>query len=248
MKYIISLILYIPLYAKAQLPLISDNTGTQGKGNSQIELSNGIGYHNQHRCTETYSEFSGVYSYGVYEKTDLVISIPFINKSTLSDSVNTKTAGFSDLSLEIKYRFLSHEKFTLAIKPGLSVPTGDHESGLGAGKYSGSLFLISSLMVNSIIINCNTGYMQNNSRCGDATDIWHISVATDYSVSDNFHFVFNAGLEKNPDNTDSTLPAFGLLGFYYFINGNLELGAGYKNGLTSAETKHAFTYSLTIRF
>lgn len=248
MRNILFFLLLIPFFTKAQLPLITDNTGTQDAGNGQIELSNGLGYHNEHRCTETYSEFSGVFTYGISSKTDIVLGIPFTNISSVSDSLLTKTAGFSDISIEVKYRFFTFDKTSFAVKPGLSAPTGNYNEGLGAGKFSGSLYILSTIGFTSFAINGNIGYLQNNNRCGSARNIWHASVSADYCASDKLHLVFNTGLEKNPDVTDKTLPAFGLLGFYYFLNENFEIGAAYKNGLTPAETKHAFTYSLTVRF
>lgn len=248
MKHIILLLLIIPFYASAQLPLITDNTGTQGKGNCQIELSNGLGYHNQHRCYQTISEISGVYTYGLAEKADIVLGIPFINVSTISDTAFSKAAGFSDVSIELKYRIVNCNNFSLAVKPGFSAPTGDEDQDLGAGKFSGSFFLISTVEISSILINANIGYLQNNNVCGSAKNIWHSSLAADYRANEKLHIVVNTGLEKNPEVNNDIPPAFALLGFYYFINDNFEIGAGYKNGITSAETKHSFTYSLTIRF
>ena len=236
------------LLSYSQLPLLTDNTNTAEKGNSQIELSNGVGYHNQHRCYQTISEISGVYTYGLFERADIVFGIPFINVSSVSDSILTKSSGFSDLSLEFKYRFLTCNKFSMAVKPGYSLPTGDKNEGLGAGKLSGSLFLVSTLKVNSFSFNYNLGYLQNNNKCGDARNLWHLSASADYWAGPDLHLVLNTGFEKNPDIIEKIPPAFGLIGFYYFIKKDFEIGAGYKNGLTKTETKHSFILSLTCRF
>lgn len=70
----------------SQLPLITDNTGTQGKGNGQIEISNGLAFHNEHRCIENSSEISPVFTFGIFDNTDFVVGYPFLNSSVQDDT------------------------------------------------------------------------------------------------------------------------------------------------------------------
>lgn len=232
----------------SQLPLITDNTGTQGKGNGQIEISNGLAFHNEHRCIENSSEISPVFTFGIFDNTDFVVGYPFLNSSVQDDTSISIVSGFSDLNMEIKYRFLQNEVISLAIKPGISFPTGNYIEGLGSGRFSESLFFIMTAEFSSMYINGNLGYLRNENKCGDAINIWHASVDADFSLSDEFHFVLNSGIEKNPNLTVKTNPVFGLVGFYYFINENCEISIGYKYGITKTETNHAFIYGLTLRF
>lgn len=232
----------------SQLPLITDNTGTLGKGKAQLEFSNGMGFQNEHRCIENSTEISTVLTYGIIDNVDIVAGLPFLFSSIQEDTFMSKTAGFSDMSLEVKYCFYNKKGISFALKPGISIPTGRYTLGLGSGKVSGSAFLISSIDISPFIINANIGYLRNANKCGDALDIWHISVDADYSATKELHVIANTGLEKNPDISVITNPAFGLIGLYYCLSENCEISAGYKHGITFTETDHAFIYGLTLRF
>jgi hypothetical protein len=232
----------------AQLPLITDNTGVQGKNNGQFEISNGVGFHTEHRCIENSSEISTVFTYGLNNSTDAVVGYPFLFSTILNDSSETKSVGFSDLSFEVKYKFLQYKSLSLALKPGITFPTGNHNEGLGSGKISETLFLITTAEFSSFIINGNLGYLRNENKCGDALNIWHISADIDYKLSDDFHLVVNSGIEKNPDKTDKTNQFFGLAGLYYSINNKCEVSIGYNRDFKKTEINHGFIYGLTIRF
>lgn len=232
----------------SQLPLITDNTGTLGKGKGQLELSNGLGFQSEHRCVENSTEIASVFTFGIIDNADLVVGIPFLFSSIQEDTFTSKVAGFSDMSIEIKYCFYNKKGISFALKPGISFPTGKYTEGLGSGKISGSTFLISTIDCSPLIINSNAGYIRNANKCGDALDIWHISLDVDYAVNNEVHIVANSGIEKNPDISDKTNPAFGLIGLYYLLNENCEISAGYKHGLSSSETDYAFIYGLTLKF
>lgn len=232
----------------AQLPLITDNTGTQGKGKGQIEISNGFGFRNQHRCIENTSEVLPVLTYGFNDKCDFVLCYPFLFSSLSSDTSTTKIAGFSDLSIELKYRFYKGEHLSLGIKLGISFPTGNYNEGLGSGRASGTVFFIATAEYQLISINWNLGYLRNENLCGDALNIWHASFDVDKKLSKEFHFVFDIGAEKNPNPDDNNIPVFGLLGLYYCLNDNCEISLGYQHDFIKDETNHSFIYGLTLRF
>lgn len=232
----------------AQLPLVTDNTGVQGKGNGQIEISNGLGFYNEHRCIKQSSEITPVFTYGINNTNDIVISYPFVFSTIIDDTGEIKTAGFSDINIEVKYLFYKNKKISFAAKPGISIPTGSFKDGFGSGKFSGSIFFISTLEFSSFFVNGNLGYLRNENKCGDALNIWHASIDVDYKLSDEFHFILNTGVEKDPDILATTNPVFGLLGLYYCINDNCEISLGYYHDFKKEETNHSFIYGLTLRF
>jgi len=232
----------------SQLPLITDNTGIQGKGNGQFEISNGVGFHNEHRCIENSAEISPVFTYGINNKSDIVLCYPFLFSTILNDTGETKSAGFSDLSIEVKCQFLKYKSISFAIKPGVTFPSGNYQDGLGSGKFSGTIFFIATAEFTSFIINGNLGYLRNENKCGDALNIWHASVDIDCKLSKEFHFVLNSGIEKNPDISVHTNPVFGLLGLYYCISDKCEISLGYDHDFKQGETNHSFIYGLTFRF
>lgn len=231
----------------SQMPLITDDTGTQGRGVFQFELSNGMGINNEHRCNEKITEIAPVLTYGISEQVDIVFCTPYIFQEITQDSLSNRVNGFSDFSFETKYTFLKKDLISLAIKPGLSVPTGKHSDGLGSGKFSASMFIIASLNFKKLALHSNIGYLQNANRHGEAYNIWHFSCAGDYPLYDKLHMVLNTGIERNPDKSTDLPPAFGLAGLYYFVTPDFELSAGYKSGFTEPETNHSLLFGLTLR-
>lgn len=238
----------IPLPGFSQLPLLSDNAETLGRGLRQIELSNGLGYENEHRCIEQSREIVPVLTCGMLENWDLIVQCPFEFYRMEIDSMVRSVSGFSDMGLEVKYRVWDQGKFSVAIKPGIILPTGSYQRGLGGGKVGGSLFLITSADLALVLIHTNLAYLRNENFCGDNENIWHLSVAADISFRECFHGALNAGIERNPDPDDQNPPVFGMMGFYYLLSEDCELSAGYKCGITRPENDHAFIYGLTLRF
>ena len=58
-------------------------------------------------------------------------------------------------------RFYEHADLSLAIKPGLTLPTGDDEKGLGTGKATYRLFFIASQEMDPWAFHLNLGYIRN---------------------------------------------------------------------------------------
>ncbi len=245
---LVTILVLFSIQNMAQLPFITDNSGTVGQWTKQIEMSYGIGFDNGHRCTKSVAEISPVLTVGVHDKVDIVLGYPYLFLSEVDDSVISRYSGFSDLCIEVKYRFLDYKFLSLAIKPGISFPTGNYKIGLGNGRFGYSAFLITTLSFNKIFVHSNLGYIRNENRCGDAKDIWHASIGLDYNIRNGVHAILNAGAEKNPDITSNIPSVFTILGLYCMLNEHVEISVGYKLGCTEPETKHSFIAGLTFRF
>ena len=113
-------------------PLITDDTGTQGKGNFQLELT---GQYDQDKenvggvsIKATGVETAATLSYGMIDNIDLVLSLPYLwGREKENGSIVYKEDGIGDASLEAKIKVFEKEGFSLALKPGISFPTGDDD-------------------------------------------------------------------------------------------------------------------------
>lgn len=79
---IITLIQFICLsYGFAAHPLITDDTGTQGKGKFQVEVNGEFRYDREKedgvRIRETGGEIATIFSCGIVDNVDIVLGIPF---------------------------------------------------------------------------------------------------------------------------------------------------------------------------
>jgi hypothetical protein len=138
------------------------------------------------------------------------------------------------------------------VKPGVSLPTGDEDKGLGNGKTSYSAFFITTKEAGPWAFYFNVGYVHNEYKLqtdeeANRKDIWHVSLASQVEVVKDLNLVANIGMERNPDVTSDVNPAFVLGGLVYAVGENMDLDFGIKGGLNKAETDYAVLVGITWR-
>jgi len=136
-----------------------------------------------------------------------------------------KMSRFSDTSLEARWRFFAKDGFGLALKPGITLPTGKYEDEFGSGRVTYGITFIASKELEPFDFHFNAGYAVKG-----------------------LNLVGNIGLERNPDPERGTMPAFALVGFNYAITDFMVIDAGFKVGLNKQEVDNAFIGGLTFTF
>jgi hypothetical protein len=247
--------LMIATGAYAAHPLITDDTGTQGKGKGQFEFIGEYGYDKEDGVTTKSLEAPTIpfLSYGITNVMDIVLGLPYQRVETEEGGASSTVRGISDASIELKWRFYEKDGLSFAVKPGLSLPTGDENKGLGNGKMSYSAYFITTKEAEPWAFHFNVGYVRNEYKLQtdeDASrkDIWHVSLASQVEVVKDLNLVANIGMERNPDKTSNTNPAFILGGFIYSVADNLDLDFGIKGGLNKPETDISYLAGITWRF
>lgn len=234
--------------AFAAHPLITDDTGTMGTGKGQLELNGEYGHDKEDGVTATATEGAATLSYGLGETVDLVVGLPYQHLRVKDADATLTENGISDTSLEVKWRFYEHDDLSLAIKPGLTLPTGDDEKGLGAGKATYSLFFIASQEMDPWAFHLNLGYIRNENTLDEEKDIWHASIASSLALTEDLTAVANIGVESNPDPLSGTDPAFFLAGLVYALSEEFDLDCGVKYGLNDPETDYTLLAGVTWKF
>jgi len=239
-------------------PLITDDTGTQGKGKFLFELSGQASYDRMDSWDDTGAkmkaksrerELKANLTYGVMENIDVILGMPYQWKKTEESDITTSDVhGVADMSLEVKWRFYEQDGLSFALKPGLTLPTGDKDKDLGTGRATGSLCFIATKEANPLAFHINLGYKRNENQREQREDIWHASLAGEYKVIQNLKLVANIGAERNTDPSSNTHPAFLLGGVIYSIIENLDFDFGIKIGLNETEKDVAFLGGIALRF
>jgi len=236
-------------------PLITDDTGTQGKGKFQLEVNGEYGnekYGIDGKKNTT--KMATTLTYGASENMDIILGIPYQyirtkTPATDTEPESTKAAdGISDISIESKWRFFEKDGLSLALKPGITLPTGDRKRGLGTGRTAYSLFFITTKEVEPWAFHFNLGYKRNENKNNERIEIWHASAASELEVLKDLRVVVNIGMERNPDKTSNTHPAFILGGLIYSITENFDIDFGIKGGLNKPETDYSVLAGITWRF
>lgn len=227
-------------------PLITDDTGTQGNGKFQIELNSEYSSDKTYGTEKNWQTSSAIL-YGVTENTDIIVGIPYLYYKT----DETSERGISDASIELKWKFFSSGPFSLALKPGITLPTGDEKKGLGQGKSAFRSFLISTADFNPLALHFNIGYALNRNSSDEQIHLWHLSAAAEYQLAEGLKILANIGIDRNPDKTREGLskqPAFLLAGIIYSVKENFDIDFAAKYGLNSDAADMALTAGIAFRF
>jgi hypothetical protein len=254
---IIVLLLCNPDISFGGHPLITDDSGTLGKKVFQAEINSEASYDKETEdnitTKETAYEISTIMTYGISDNIDFVLGVPYqwIYLKEDGDEI-TDVDGISDISLELKWRFFEIDALGFALKPGIALPSGDEEDGLGSGEVSYSLTFIATREIDHSAIHFNAAYMRNEYKLEEdedtnRKDIWHVSIAAESEITDNLVAVVNAGIERNSDKTSNTHPSFILCGVVYSVSESLDIDFGIKAGLNSPETDYALLAGVVLK-
>jgi len=250
----ILIIFIIVTSAYAGCPLITEDTGTQGKGRVQLEAVLSF-YKDKYKSNALTSsrlkrgESATCFTVGLLDSLDAVVGIPYTWYSLEENDEHVERKdGISDITFDAKWRFFEHNGWSLALKPGVSIPSGNEDKGLGAGRAGYRFFLVGTKEIESFAFHVNAGFIVNQNKFEEREDIWHASAAAEVEALKDLKLMANVGTERNPDPASENHPAFALGGIAYDISEMMTISAGIKYGLTSTETDWSYLAGLTIKF
>lgn len=244
--------------AFAAHPLITDDTGTQGKGKFQLEVNGEYSHDSEGAGADKVREDAGalesVFSAGLVDTVDLVVAVPYEwSRVKVGGVVDGDTDGLGDVTLELKWRFFEKSGFSLALKPAVTLPAGNVDKGLGAGKVGYGATLIASHEFDPFAVHVNLGYAHSEFKLqedkeANRRDIWSASVAGTAEVMEGLQLVANVALETNGDKESDTPPVAFIGGAIYSLTDYLDLDLGFKVGLTKPEADFGVLAGVAVRF
>jgi hypothetical protein len=250
-----SILLFSAAPAFGGHPLLSDDTLTQGKGKTQIEMSYQYFSDNDDGMKTELSIPKVQLTYGLLDPLDVILEIPYLFLQQTQGGVTTSNDGIGDITLSLKWRFYGKKEKGLqfAVKPSVTFPTGDEQKGLGFGREAYGITLISSFEREEWLVSANLGYLYNeyglqSNRDAYRKDIWSASLSGQYEFVEKLWLVGEVVVTSNPNATSDTLPAFINVGVIYELTKSVDLDIGYKYGLTKPSVDYSISGAVTIRF
>ncbi|OWW19809.1 transporter [Noviherbaspirillum denitrificans] len=226
--------------AHAAHPLVTDDTGTQGRGNHQLELNT-----DRMRDAGVSSQSAAItYTYGLRDALDAFVTLP---------AATTSPSGLGDVAAGFKWRFSESAGTTFGLKPELFFATGNENRGLGSGRAHAGLTLLASHQAGEWTLLGNAGLAVNRYALPVDHDqnrryVWRLSAAAIREVAEGWKALVDSGVARNTARSERTHPAFILLGMIYSPSEKLDLDIGWKAGLNSAETHRQVGAGVTVRF
>lgn len=263
---IIVLSLFCSLPAFAAAPLITDDTGTQGKGKFQVELDYSAVLPNMASARDV----APALTWGIIDNVDVIIALPYawqtVAQSNIlpeghhhAESENTiaflNQKGNGDMSVDVKWRFFESKPngMSLAVKPGFTLPTGNEQNGFGNGRICERVMLIATKEWEHGALHGNAGYSRNAysldvDNASLRHDLWHASLAAELNMMKNLRSVADIGVDTNIVKAPDANPVYLIGGLIYSVTENFDLDMGVQWGLNNALPNATFLTGLTARF
>lgn len=223
------------LDAQATHPLITEDTGTQGTGRYQLEV---FAEELEERATRRDLEvWTGVLSYGIGETADVQVGLPVFRDGP---------DGVGDAALDLKWRFFERNAWSLALKPGVTLPTGDERDGRGTGKVTWGSLIILSYAPGAIAVHAHAGFRRNENKLGERESLRQLAAAATYRIGD-VRFVGELTRETNPVPGGGTV-RYSTIGAIWSMTRDVDLDIGWRNGNGSAPIDEALLLGATVRW
>jgi hypothetical protein len=128
------------------------------------------------------------------------------------------------------------------------IPTGNENKGLGTGRIDYGAYFIITKEFDPWAIHANLGYIRNENKIDERSDVWQVSLATTYEMVENLKLCADIGAMTNRDKTSEVEPSYLLVGFIYSAKENFDISFGVKVGLNKPETDWSLLPGMTYRF
>ena len=238
----------MPLSGHAAHPLITEDTGTQGQGHSQLELTSEHATVRQGGVGQQIALTTVAFSYGPVNSVDVILAVPYLRLGNSVATAAPGTQGPVDPGLDLKWRFYESSQVNLALKPGITFPSGDDTRNLGAGKYTWSTYVTASYATAPWIWHLHLGYVRHNNTFNKRENIWHASAALVRHVGDTLRFILDTGIDTNTDRSAASDPTFLITGFIYSPHRDVDIDVGYKLESTESWCARTLLAGVTRRW
>ncbi len=224
--------------AHAAPPLITEDTGTQGKGVLQFEVTVQQARESRPGASYDASETSAVLNYGLVENLDLQFVVPYLRVTEEGAAGRTVTEGVLDTFVNAKWRFYERDALSVAFMPGIIVPTG--AGGLSTDRVNVRALLITSYEPGALGLHAHAGYRYFANVQGLREHLYQLSGAAMYTIFDRLKLVLDYSFETNPDPALSGTLRYATVGAIWSVAPGFGLGCGVKQGYGEGAIDHAY--------
>jgi len=219
-------------------PMLSEDTGTQGTSNWELEL----GYAWIRSGAERSFLFQPQLSYGVSPTFDLIVQPSWMTTEATSDG---RERGLGDTNLDAKWRIYGAAPWSIGIRAGVGLPTAQRGLGLPDGNVSPHAILVATADLTPFAFDVNLGlsYVPGDVR----TDQYHLSAAATYTANERLFLVLDVAADSNPDLVPGSYQAVALLGVIYTVHPGLDVDVGYRGRFSAVGPVRQWLLGITFR-
>lgn len=212
-------------------PLITDDTGTQGKGGNQLELGFSRDRAEQAGITNTARILPFTFTRGLTDELDVFVSA---NHTSLGSSLpGGDASGAGNPSVGFKWRFYENEesKTSFGIKPELRLPVAASKeaAGLGTGRASYALTAILTQETAFGAVHANLSNSRSrfrDTRANPDASVWHASVVPVWHIGEEWKLALDLGIDDERASGANNRSNYVELGAVYSPNKDLDFAFG----------------------
>jgi hypothetical protein len=237
------------LPARAYHPLLTEDTETQGKGKHQIEMTLDVTRDRNGAATQRSRQASLVYAYGLTKTLDVEVGLPHLQlRADDGAGAATRASGVGDGSVEFKWQFYEKDGFTLGVKPGLTLSSGDASRRLGQGRANAGAVMMAGYEKGSWEFYGHFGLRTNRNTLGERRSLYQASVLTIWEAVERLWLTAETGVLRQPDPAISSNPRFLGVAVIWGPTKDVDLDVGVRRGLNAAAPDRVVSAGVTVRW
>jgi hypothetical protein len=227
--------------AFAAHPLQTEDTGTQGAGN--VEIENGLSRARFDATTLT--TYQPQASLGLAPTVDAIVQPSFAWRHAPGQA---SARGPGDTNIDGKWRFWGSDPWSLGVRAGLQAPTGQHGLGLPHGQVSEHALLVATWDAAPTTVHANLGITRVPRAPGTRATIAHLSAALMQALDERLILTVDGEIDQDPDPARKTWPGSLLAGAIWTARPGLDLDVGCQRSLGARPVGRQWMAGLTYRF
>ena len=222
-------------------PLQTEDTGTQGAGN--VELENGLSRARFDATTST--TYQPQVSVGLATTVDAIVqpSLVWLHARTQS-----AVSGRGDTNVDGKWRFRGSDPWSFAVRAGVLAPTSTHGLGLPHGQWSEHALLVATWDDAPTTVHANLGVTRVPRAPGARSMIGHVSAALMQALNERLILTVDGAVDQDPDASRKSRPGSLLAGAIWTARPGLDLDVGYQRSFSAQPVDRQWMAGLTYRF
>lgn len=239
----------------AYQPLITDDTGTQGQGKNQLEVSFNDDRIEQSGVVYSMRMLPVTYTRGLSETLDISLGVNHTHLN--SDAPGTELiSGNGNPSVGLKWRIFESEasKTSLALKAELGLPINREQErvGLGSGRgyYAVTAILMQEISFGSILFNLACAQVRySDTPANPDISLVRASLAPVWQVTDQWKLAVDMGGARESTVTKQTHIKFFEIGTVYSPGKDFDIAFGFiGRKLGDDTTNRGLTAGMSWRF
>ena len=152
-----------------------------------------------------------------------------------------------DTALDLKWRFYESGALSFALKPGVTLPTGEEDQGRGSGEATWGALVIASYELQRWAFHGHAGYRRNRNRLAERESLWQLAGALWFEATPALDLIVDVSFDRNPDPGSSRELRQTVLGVIYGVAQDVDLDAGIRRGNDPAIDR-ALLFGVTLRW